>query len=109
MEECAGIAEVIRVTKHPVIEIAECVKVGGSTSRQKDEPKRRRCVPRVPQPDDDEPICGEDGCQICPTKAQFAQWQVDQYRRDRQAANELYQRLGFAPRETNVYRYELSG
>ena len=31
MEECAGIAEVIRVTKHPVIEIAEGVEVGGST------------------------------------------------------------------------------
>jgi hypothetical protein len=31
MEECAGIAEVIRVTKHPVVEIAEGVEVGGST------------------------------------------------------------------------------
>jgi hypothetical protein len=31
MEECAGIAEVIRVTKRPVIEIAEGVEVGGST------------------------------------------------------------------------------
>jgi hypothetical protein len=31
MEECAGIAEVIRVTKHPVVEIAEGVEVGGCT------------------------------------------------------------------------------
>jgi hypothetical protein len=31
MEECAGIAEVIRVTKHPIVEIAEGVEVGGST------------------------------------------------------------------------------
>jgi hypothetical protein len=31
MEEAAGIAEVIRVTKHPVIEIAEGVEVGGYT------------------------------------------------------------------------------
>jgi hypothetical protein len=31
MEEYAGIAEVIRVTKHPVVEIAEGVEVGGST------------------------------------------------------------------------------
>ena len=31
MEECAGIAEVIRVTKPPVVEIAEGVEVGGST------------------------------------------------------------------------------
>jgi hypothetical protein len=31
MEECAGIAEVIRVMKHPVIEIAEGVEVGGCT------------------------------------------------------------------------------
>jgi len=31
MEECAGIAEVIRVTKHPVVEIAEGVEVGGYT------------------------------------------------------------------------------
>jgi hypothetical protein len=29
MEECAGIAEVTRVTKHPVVEIAESVEVGG--------------------------------------------------------------------------------
>jgi hypothetical protein len=29
MEKCAGIAEVIRVTKHPVVEIAEGVEVGG--------------------------------------------------------------------------------
>jgi len=28
-------------------------------------------------------------------------------RPDRAAANRLYQRLGFAPRETNVYRLEL--
>lgn len=27
----------------------------------------------------------------------------------REAANRLYQRLGFTPRETNVYRYELGG
>jgi ribosomal protein S18 acetylase RimI-like enzyme len=27
-------------------------------------------------------------------------------RPDREAANRLYQRLGFKPRETNVYRYE---
>jgi ribosomal protein S18 acetylase RimI-like enzyme len=27
----------------------------------------------------------------------------------REAANRLYQRLGFAPRHTNVYRYELGG
>ncbi len=31
VEECVGIAEVIRVTKHPVVEIAEGVEVGGST------------------------------------------------------------------------------
>jgi|SRR5580704_12743521 hypothetical protein len=31
MKECAGIAEVIRVMKHPVIEIAEGVEVGGCT------------------------------------------------------------------------------
>lgn len=31
MEECTGIAEVIRVTKHPVVEIAEGVEVGGYT------------------------------------------------------------------------------
>jgi hypothetical protein len=31
MEECAGIAEVTRVTKHPVVEIAEGVEVGGCT------------------------------------------------------------------------------
>jgi hypothetical protein len=31
MEESAGIAEVIRVTKHPVVEIAEGVEVGGYT------------------------------------------------------------------------------
>jgi ribosomal protein S18 acetylase RimI-like enzyme len=29
-------------------------------------------------------------------------------RPSREAANRLYQRLGFAPRETNVYRYELA-
>ena len=29
--ECAGIAEVFRVTKHPAVEIAEGVEVGGST------------------------------------------------------------------------------
>jgi hypothetical protein len=29
--ECAGIAEVLRVTKHPAVEIAEGVEVGGST------------------------------------------------------------------------------
>ena len=28
-------------------------------------------------------------------------------RPSREAANRLYQRLGFEPRETNVYRYEL--
>jgi ribosomal protein S18 acetylase RimI-like enzyme len=28
-------------------------------------------------------------------------------RPSREAANRLYQRMGFAPRETNVYRYEL--
>lgn len=28
-------------------------------------------------------------------------------RPSREAANRLYQRIGFAPRETNVYRYEL--
>jgi hypothetical protein len=31
MEEATGIAEVIRVTKHPVFEIAEGVEVGGYT------------------------------------------------------------------------------
>jgi hypothetical protein len=31
MEESAGIAEVIRVTKHPVVEIAEGIEVGGYT------------------------------------------------------------------------------
>ena len=31
MEEGTGIAEVIRVTKHPVVEIAEGVEVGGYT------------------------------------------------------------------------------
>jgi hypothetical protein len=35
MEECAGIAEVISVTKHPVVEIAEGVEVGGSTIHAK--------------------------------------------------------------------------
>jgi ribosomal protein S18 acetylase RimI-like enzyme len=30
-------------------------------------------------------------------------------RPSREAANRLYQRLGFAPRETNVYRFEESG
>jgi ribosomal protein S18 acetylase RimI-like enzyme len=30
-------------------------------------------------------------------------------RASRQAANQLYQRLGFVTRETNVYRYQLSG
>jgi ribosomal protein S18 acetylase RimI-like enzyme len=29
-------------------------------------------------------------------------------RPSREAANRLYQRVGFAPRETNVYRYEVS-
>ena len=33
MEEATGIAEVIRVTKHPVVEIAEGVEVGGYTIR----------------------------------------------------------------------------
>ena len=33
MKECAGIAEVIRVMKHPVVEIAEGVEVGGCTIR----------------------------------------------------------------------------
>jgi hypothetical protein len=31
MKECAGIAVVIRVTKHPVLEIAEGIEVGGCT------------------------------------------------------------------------------
>jgi hypothetical protein len=31
MEGCTGIAEVTRVTKHPVVEIAAGVEVGGST------------------------------------------------------------------------------
>ena len=31
MEEGTGIAEVIRVTKHPIVEIAEGVEVGGYT------------------------------------------------------------------------------
>ena len=30
-------------------------------------------------------------------------------RPSRQAANRLYQRLGFEPRETNVYRFQLDG
>ena len=30
-------------------------------------------------------------------------------RPSREAANRLYQRIGFAPRETNVYRYSLDG
>jgi ribosomal protein S18 acetylase RimI-like enzyme len=30
-------------------------------------------------------------------------------RSSREAANRLYQRLGFRPRDTNVYRYQLSG
>ena len=30
-------------------------------------------------------------------------------RPSREAANRLYQRIGFTPRETNVYRYELGG
>ena len=30
-------------------------------------------------------------------------------RPSREAANRLYQRIGFEPRETNVYRYELDG
>jgi ribosomal protein S18 acetylase RimI-like enzyme len=30
-------------------------------------------------------------------------------RPSREAANRLYQRLGFAPRDTNVYRFELDG
>ena len=30
-------------------------------------------------------------------------------RPSREAANRLYQRIGFVPRETNVYRYDLSG
>jgi hypothetical protein len=33
MEEGTGIAEVIRVTKHPIVEIAEGVEVGGYTVR----------------------------------------------------------------------------
>ena len=28
-------------------------------------------------------------------------------RLDREAANRLYQRIGFKPRETNVYRYDI--
>jgi hypothetical protein len=35
MEEATGIAEVIRVTKHPVFEIAEGVEVGGYTVQAK--------------------------------------------------------------------------
>jgi hypothetical protein len=35
MEESTGIAEVIRVTKHPIVEIAEGVEVGGYTVRAK--------------------------------------------------------------------------
>jgi hypothetical protein len=35
MEECTGIAEVIKVTKHPVVEIAEGVEVGGFTVQTK--------------------------------------------------------------------------
>ena len=31
MQEVTGVAEVIRVTKHPVVEIAEGVEVGGYT------------------------------------------------------------------------------
>lgn len=30
-------------------------------------------------------------------------------RPSREAANRLYQRIGFVPRQTNIYRYELSG
>jgi ribosomal protein S18 acetylase RimI-like enzyme len=30
-------------------------------------------------------------------------------RPSREAANRLYQRIGFVPRETNVYRYERKG
>jgi ribosomal protein S18 acetylase RimI-like enzyme len=30
-------------------------------------------------------------------------------RPSREAANRLYQRLGFEPRETNIYRYSLEG
>jgi hypothetical protein len=33
MEEGTGIAEVIRVTKHPIVEIAEGIEVGGYTVR----------------------------------------------------------------------------
>lgn len=39
MEEGTGIAEVIRVTKHPIVEIAEGVEVGGYTVRA------RMCAP----------------------------------------------------------------
>ena len=30
-------------------------------------------------------------------------------RPSREAANRLYQKIGFVPRETNVYRYDLGG
>jgi hypothetical protein len=39
MEEGTGIAEVIGVTKHPIVEIAEGIEVGGSTVRA------RLCAP----------------------------------------------------------------
>jgi hypothetical protein len=39
MEEGTGIAEVIRVTKHPIVEIAEGIEVGGYTVRA------RLCTP----------------------------------------------------------------
>ena len=42
MEEATGIAEVIRVTKHPVFEIPEGVEVGGYTVRARMCPSAQR-------------------------------------------------------------------
>jgi hypothetical protein len=42
MQEGTGIAEVIRVTKHPIVEIAEGVEVGGYTVRARMCPPAQR-------------------------------------------------------------------
>jgi hypothetical protein len=44
MEDAAGIAEVVRVTKHPVVEIAEGVEVGGYTIQARICPAAHKCA-----------------------------------------------------------------
>jgi hypothetical protein len=69
MEKCPGIAEVIRVTKHPVVEIAEGVEVGGYTIHARlydpaDKYSHDLFLVKISKPSEFAPLAHETGFQM---------------------------------------------